>query len=271
MGTVVRRRPGVGGDVCFRIPPPPGGYDYSRSPSNFPRPVGNQPPIHAADPLKRCQNCNELGHVHQYCAWRIDPGQSRPPAGATSARPSGPPAGISRQSPWKHSYGQADVAAAPVQRHAPPVHVPDIAAADTDAPTYYYDDDYDDYGDYYYEQPAPEDYGYVDYQNIPTPPPQYQQPAEYYNYAQHQQPPPPPQTQQPHSIHAPFPSSSPASGASSSPPSQLNLLTARSVPQRESELNPIFGRVGCAGLALASQPPREAVWGRTVGPVGREL
>ena len=150
--------------------------------------------------------------------------------------------------------------------------MPDIAAvADTDAPTYYYDDDYGDYGDYYYEQPAPEDYGYVDHQHMPTPPPQYQQPPEYYNYAQHQQPPPPPQTQQPPSIYAPFPSSSPAPGASSSPPSQLHLLMAQSVPQGESELNPVFGRVGFAGLALASQPPREAVGGRTVGSVGSEL
>ncbi|CAN0559729.1 unnamed protein product, partial [Laminaria digitata] len=41
---------------------------------NFPRPVGNQPPVHGADPRKRCYYCNELGHVHQYCPSRVDPG-----------------------------------------------------------------------------------------------------------------------------------------------------------------------------------------------------
>ena len=91
----------------------------------------------------------------------------------------------------------------------------------------------------YYEQPAPEDYGYVNHQHMPTPPPHYQQPQKYYNYAQHQQP-PPPQTQQPYSIDAPSPSFSPAPGASSFPPSQLHLLMARSVPRRESELNPVL-------------------------------
>ena len=268
MGTVVRRRPGVGGEVCLRTPPPPGGYDYSRYPSNFPHPVGNQPPIHAADPRKRCQNCNELGHVHQYCAWRIDPGQSRPPPPHLHVRRVHPQGSVDSRHgktltvklilpppPFKGMHRLPMCLTLP-----PPTLMRQHKIYDND------------YGDYYYEQPAPEDYGYVDHQYMPTPPLQYQQPPDYYNYAQHQHPPPPPQTQQPPSIHAPFPSSSPPPGASAPPPSQLHLLTARSVPQGESELNPVvFGRVGCAGLALASQPPREAVGERTVGPVGSEL
>lgn len=42
-----------GGWVYRRTPPSLGGYDYDAYPSNFPRPVGNLLPVHAADPRKR--------------------------------------------------------------------------------------------------------------------------------------------------------------------------------------------------------------------------
>ena len=98
--------------------PPFGGCDYSRYRPNLPRPVGDQPPVHGADPRKRCHNYNEQGHVHQHCPWRADPGHPLPPATAPP-RPGGPVPGsrlpshsaLDRQQPWQYSYGQANIAA----------------------------------------------------------------------------------------------------------------------------------------------------------------
>ena len=80
MWAVVGKRSRVGGEACHHIPPPPGGYDCSRYQPNLTRPFGNQPPVHGVAPRKICQNCNALGHVCQYCAWRGDPpGHPHPP------------------------------------------------------------------------------------------------------------------------------------------------------------------------------------------------
>ena len=94
-----------------------GDYDYFRCPPTFPRPVGNQPPSHGADPRNRCQNFNELGHVHQYCPWRVHQGYPLP-LGTTPSRPADTVPGgrfasqltLNCSHPWQHSFIQANIA-----------------------------------------------------------------------------------------------------------------------------------------------------------------
>lgn len=138
----------------YRLTPPPTltGYDYSRCPPNLLHPTGYQPPGHAADPRWRGQNRNELDGVHQYCAWRTDPGRLRPSPGCTTACQAGTQAGTGRQPPWKHFYGQANIAAA-IHQHIPPAYGPVTAAGARDPETTYHDDDHD-VGNYC-EQPTP--------------------------------------------------------------------------------------------------------------------
>ena len=96
---------------------PSGGNIYSRHLSNLFRLVGNQPPVHGADPRKRCQNCNELGDVHQYCPWHVDQGYPLPPR-TTLPRPGDTVPGgrfpchftLDRRQPWQHPYDQANIA-----------------------------------------------------------------------------------------------------------------------------------------------------------------
>ena len=52
----------------------------------LPSPVGNQPPVHGADPRRGRCNCIELEHVHDHCPWGADPGQPMPSATAHLAR-----------------------------------------------------------------------------------------------------------------------------------------------------------------------------------------
>ncbi|CAM9331230.1 unnamed protein product, partial [Laminaria digitata] len=60
----------------------------------------------------RCQNCGELGHMHQYCGSRVDPDYPQP--AGTAPRPRGTTSGGAPhplhaapawQQPWPHSYG----------------------------------------------------------------------------------------------------------------------------------------------------------------------
>ena len=69
MQEVKRNRVGVGVGLPSSTPPP-GGYNYDAYPPNLLRPIGHQPPVHAAGPRKRCGNCNELGHVYVSTARR---------------------------------------------------------------------------------------------------------------------------------------------------------------------------------------------------------
>ena len=146
------RAPAVGGRGrgLPSYPPPRGGYNYAGYPPNLPRPFGNQPPIFGADPRKRCETCNALGHTHQFCAWRVDPGYPIPPpvpAGPAPPRPRRTAPGPSGyQQPWPHSYGQAHVAAADAYGNALLAY-----SADTnDAAKYDSNNNDDDY--YHYEE-----------------------------------------------------------------------------------------------------------------------
>ena len=156
-----------GRGVCLPYPSPPGGYNYDAYPPNLLRLIGNQPPIHAADPRKRWENCNELGHMHQYCPSRVDPGQLV----RAQPRPAGTFTAPHQRPPWAHSYGQANIAA-----------VGEV----TDTDYYDYGDCSDD-GDY-------GDYGDYDYESQKVPPQtqsQFQQQPLHCNYAQPSPPPPP--------------------------------------------------------------------------------
>ena len=133
IGVVGHKKLGVGREVCFRTPP-----------------------IAAAS--WRCQHCNELGYVHQECAWRVDPCYPVPP-GAVPPFPRGTaPGGAShpsyatpdRQQQWSHSYGQANINAAATTAactDAPHGYGPNAAAAVGDDSYYHYYD----YGGHFYE------------------------------------------------------------------------------------------------------------------------
>ena len=270
-------RLGYGSKFAF-VPPPSDGYNYDAYPPDLPRPIGDQPPTHAADPRKRCENCYELEHMHQYCPLRVDPSQpvrAQPrPAGSFTAPDQRPPAA--------HSYSQANIIAV-------------VEVTDTD----YYDygdysgdGDYGDYGDNadycyesqqvppqtqwqsqqqllycnyaqpppppppltracngYYAQPQrpppplqqpPTCYGsYVQQQHLP--PAQQQQPSIYgYNPQQQPPQPPPPRLQQHPPDHVQPSSLSHAPGPSPPLQPELNLLMAPSAPQSEPELEPIL-------------------------------
>ncbi|CAN0421955.1 unnamed protein product, partial [Pylaiella littoralis] len=187
-------------------PEPRGGYDYSRYPHNLPRPTGNQPPIHHADPRKRRTTCGELGHMHPYCPSR--PSAARPQA-ARAAQHFEPP-------PWTHSYGQANAA----QAHGEYTVYRSYDYSSTYDDSYYGEDGHDD-GEY--QQPSFE-----------------QQPSsllghQQYAHSQQQQQPPPTQQQQqpppPQHHHA-----SPSSASSSAEPSAsspYNLHACMALPVSE--------------------------------------
>ena len=243
----MRRRPGVGGEVCLRIHPPPAATTTLDIPLTFPVRLA----FSRRSMLPTLASDARITTSWGMCTSSVQGGstqtsQGHPPGPHLHARRVHPQGLVDSRHgntltvklilPPRPFKGMPRL---PMCLTSPPPptlmrpHTTTMTNMSTTVTTTVYD-----------EQPAPEDYGYVDHQHMPSPPPQYKQPPEYYNYAQHQQPPPPPQTQKPYSIDAPFPSSSPAPGASSSPPSQLHLLMARSVPQREAELNPALGRVG---------------------------
>ena len=252
--------------------PPSGGYDYSRYPTNFPRPVGNQPPVHGAAPTR--------------------PGGGTVPGG----RP--PPRWPNRTQPWQHSYGQANVAAsaaaAATNGHAFLTQGFDPTVAEHAEAVYYEGYRQEDYyhadNSGHYEEDCNQyeyDQGYT-YLPPPPPPlppvmaPPYQHPSYTYpppppppppaTAPQLQQPPPPPPPlqQQPMPSPAPVPTPSPSPGASPSPQgAPLHLLMAHAVPQGESVSSD--GRVGIAGLGLAGQSSSKEVRGRVVGPPGSEI
>ena len=70
---------------------------------------------------------------------------------------------------------------------------------------------------------------------------------------------------------APASTSPPAPEASPSPPGDLHLLMARSVPPGEMDSDSLFGSAGIVGMALAGQFGVGSAGKRIVEPPGSEL
>ena len=84
--SMVNRKLGTREDVYRHALPFKASMTFRDTRQNLPSPVGNQMPVHGADPRRSRRNCIELQHIHNHCPWRVDPGQPMPPATAHLAR-----------------------------------------------------------------------------------------------------------------------------------------------------------------------------------------